>query len=502
MSEFLGKGSVLNSLPFAGSNTWRSRPISPREHIVGTATKSQEGQNIATNWAFDGLIWLTDITDQNSPYETILALHHDGQYLLLLTSHTATTSTKLYRLNPLTGQNVGSVNLGSIGSVMVSQFHKGYDYVNDQPSGPSLWLFLSNGSAVRVNTNTLAFTTPFPASTFTVVGGGVHTVSAMDSVFMGAQVNTFLYRVRDPGIGAPTFSTISLAGTGTPRPIGMTWSGSNIHVVTQQAFQTFGLERIDPLSGTSVTQRNSVAVGAFTPNIGWDGTGLWFFQPRNFPSTGYIIEIDPITLATVQQHWGLDPAIAFPAFFPDTVSPYWAGSTLLFVMDTSYIVSWDPTGFRAMQFFDISSLGLDPFTSRGAQFDTADGSSFLILSGSFGGSSPQYSNKFLLRFARYAPRTYAPRATQTVETVAISSLLADSDRFVAVTAAPVTITLPVAPTKSRRYTVKDANGLATVANPITVSGNGINIDGAATRLMKTAYETLELVYNGSVWSVV
>lgn len=66
-------------------------------------------------------------------------------------------------------------------------------------------------------------------------------------------------------------------------------------------------------------------------------------------------------------------------------------------------------------------------------------------------------------------------------------------------AAPCTINLPASPTTGDTYIIKDANGSAGTNN-ITVSGNGVNIDGGfASIAIMTNYTQAMFVYNGTTW---
>ncbi len=65
----------------------------------------------------------------------------------------------------------------------------------------------------------------------------------------------------------------------------------------------------------------------------------------------------------------------------------------------------------------------------------------------------------------------------------------------------ITVTLPSGPTAGDTYTVKDqAGGCAT--NNIIVSGNGNNIDGAATYTMNTNYQSITVVFANGTWSII
>lgn len=68
------------------------------------------------------------------------------------------------------------------------------------------------------------------------------------------------------------------------------------------------------------------------------------------------------------------------------------------------------------------------------------------------------------------------------------------------TGAATTVTLPASPSAGRVLVVKDGKGDA-ASNNITVSGNGKNIDGAASVTIGTNYDVRRLVYNGTQWNL-
>lgn len=80
-----------------------------------------------------------------------------------------------------------------------------------------------------------------------------------------------------------------------------------------------------------------------------------------------------------------------------------------------------------------------------------------------------------------------------------------TDFFLAVdpTGGAVTITLPASPVTGRHIVVVDATGQS-AANNITVSGNGKNISAggssAASKAISTAYGSLDIYYNGTIWN--
>lgn len=101
------------------------------------------------------------------------------------------------------------------------------------------------------------------------------------------------------------------------------------------------------------------------------------------------------------------------------------------------------------------------------------------------------SSKFVTSVGRRIKVTTTTSSPYTV-------LTTDEVVSIGTFAAPFTVNLPASPTTGDIYTIKDANGGAT-ANNITVSGNGNNIDAAATATISTNYGTLTVVYNGTKW---
>ena len=70
-------------------------------------------------------------------------------------------------------------------------------------------------------------------------------------------------------------------------------------------------------------------------------------------------------------------------------------------------------------------------------------------------------------------------------------------------AGALTLTLPAAPATGRTIVVYDGAGQAAAGGNVTISGNGKNIaaagSSAATKLLTTAYSSMTLYYNGTIW---
>lgn len=64
----------------------------------------------------------------------------------------------------------------------------------------------------------------------------------------------------------------------------------------------------------------------------------------------------------------------------------------------------------------------------------------------------------------------------------------------------VTVKLPATPLSGDTYVVKDASGTS-LANPITVDGNGNNIDGGPTFLIDSNYAAYTFIFNGTIWNI-
>lgn len=80
----------------------------------------------------------------------------------------------------------------------------------------------------------------------------------------------------------------------------------------------------------------------------------------------------------------------------------------------------------------------------------------------------------------------------------ISYAVLPTDFLIGCSASNITITLPAAPVSSRLLVVKDESGTAT-ATPITLNGNGKNINGNATLSLDQNYASFNLYYNGTAW---
>lgn len=80
--------------------------------------------------------------------------------------------------------------------------------------------------------------------------------------------------------------------------------------------------------------------------------------------------------------------------------------------------------------------------------------------------------------------------------------MTNDDYILLVTAAGGTVSLPGGPRTGQVVIIKDRDGNASGGTPITISGNGNNIDGNASISLRRAYGSFTLLYNGTEWNII
>jgi len=80
--------------------------------------------------------------------------------------------------------------------------------------------------------------------------------------------------------------------------------------------------------------------------------------------------------------------------------------------------------------------------------------------------------------------------------------MTNDDYILLVTASGGTISLPGGPRTGQVVIIKDQNGNASGGSPMNISGNGNNIDGNATIVLRRAYGSFTLLYNGTEWNII
>lgn len=91
-------------------------------------------------------------------------------------------------------------------------------------------------------------------------------------------------------------------------------------------------------------------------------------------------------------------------------------------------------------------------------------------------------------------------SVSTLKTSNYTVLITDYVIGIGTLAGSITITLPASPASGDQYIVKDVNGSAGTY-PVTVAGNGANIDGSSTFKLSQNYAAYTFLYTGSQWSI-
>jgi hypothetical protein len=134
----------------------------------------------------------------------------------------------------------------------------------------------------------------------------------------------------------------------------------------------------------------------------------------------------------------------------------------------------------------IGSAGADPVLATltaGANITITNGAGSITIAANTGASTINYTG------VNHAASPY-------------TVLAADDYISADVTGGVITILLPNAPATGRIFIVKDKVGLAATSNiTVTTVGGAVNIDGATTFVMNTAYEAVNVIFNGTSYEV-
>ena len=121
------------------------------------------------------------------------------------------------------------------------------------------------------------------------------------------------------------------------------------------------------------------------------------------------------------------------------------------------------------------------------------GSAGQVLTSSGAAALPVWASTSIA--SGYAPVTHGTGTPYVV---------AATDYYIAcdVTGGVITINLPNAPTNYTRYVVKDRVGLAATSNiTVTTVGGAVTIDGATSFVMNTAYQAIDLIFDGTSYQI-
>jgi hypothetical protein len=256
---------------------------------------------------------------------------------------------------------------------------------------------------------------------------------------------------------------ITFASTDTAASINQTTTagatGANMTLQAQNAATTGGNAIIT--SGTGVTAGNVL--------LETGGTARVTVSPTNtqFADTATALTITPVSAGTTQITFASTDTAAQ---INQTATAGASGATMTIAAQNAV------------------TTGGNLFLSSGVA--ATDGYVALQVGGSTNASVTD--SKFVLN------KGWRRNITQISATYAVQS----SDDYIAITSisAPFTITLPASPTLGDSFTFKDASGTA-ATNNVIISGNGNNIDGAATVTLSQNYSALVLTFTGTTWSI-
>jgi len=103
--------------------------------------------------------------------------------------------------------------------------------------------------------------------------------------------------------------------------------------------------------------------------------------------------------------------------------------------------------------------------------------------------------------------TIATNGTTTLNYTAVSStpyVVLTTDNFLGVNSSggAITIQLPNSPSTGRVWNIKDSTGSAATHNiTVTTVGGVVNIDGATSFVMNTAYESINVLFDGTTYQI-
>jgi hypothetical protein len=83
-----------------------------------------------------------------------------------------------------------------------------------------------------------------------------------------------------------------------------------------------------------------------------------------------------------------------------------------------------------------------------------------------------------------------------------ATTLTDADYIYFCNVGSVTVSLPASPSTGQVHYIKDSGGNASGGTPITIAGNGNNIDGNATIEIRRQYGSFTVIYNGTEWNII
>lgn len=154
------------------------------------------------------------------------------------------------------------------------------------------------------------------------------------------------------------------------------------------------------------------------------------------------------------------------------------------------------------------TITLDGTSSLSTRNTTILGSTspWLLGTGTYSSTHITYTNTIAvaagLTKVSLAPLVAEGGQIVKVTTVSTTYPVVNTDYLISAnTGTAYTVTLPASPLVGRTFIIKDSSGNAG-SNTLTVSGNGVNINGAATFPINTNFQSLTVVYDGTIWCAI
>jgi len=300
--------------------------------------------------------------------------------------------------------------------------------------------------------------------------GGVTRVS-VNPTFTTFNDTSEAYRITPVSAGATTLQAINTATSVTYKQGDLTTNGGVGAATTLQAQNETGTTStggaLNLTSGTGTTTAGNV-------NIQTGGSTRMSINPTfvTYSDTAEAYRVTPVSAGTTSLQFATTVTLA-----------------KIFQADlTTNNVTAAPMTIQAQNETGTTSAGgaLNLTSGTGT---TTNGAVNLQVGGTT--TASLVTNKFVFNKGR----------RRNVTAVSTTYLVLASDDYVAVTASSVyTITLPAAPATGDTYEFKDINGTSGT-NAVTISGNGNNIDGAASVTLNANYAELIVTFTGAQWSV-
>ncbi len=274
---------------------------------------------------------------------------------------------------------------------------------------------------------------------------------------------TYFTPTTGPGSGTVTSITFNGGLTSTPDPV----------IATGTA--TLDQTNLTVLDGTvywdTVTQRlNTTATGTAGQVLTSNGAGL---APTYQAATGGVTSISG----------GNNITITGTATVPIVNVSGTTNHTLQLGNSTGSLTS---LGVATNGQLPIGSVGADPVLATltaGANISITNGAGTITIAANTAAQTAAYTG------VNHAASPYTALSTDYY-------ISAD------VTAGVISVLLPNAPTTGRIFIVKDKVGLAASSNiTVTTVGGAVTIDGATTFVMNTAYEAVNVIFNGTSYEV-